>query len=354
MEVSERTVDTLPESELLVAARRGDPAAFEQLVSRHRRELYAHCYRMLGSVQDAEDAVQESLLGAWRGLANFEGRGSVRAWLYQITTNACLRLISRRPRRILSPDYGPPRRNTDDLGDPVTGPIWLEPWPDDEPAGAPGAVDPAARYLRRESVELAFVAALQHLPGTQRAVLILREVLEFPSADVARILDTTLPAVNSALQRARKAVRQRVPETTQQAELDAIGTRGQRELVDAFMRAWERADVAALVDLLAEDARFTMPPLPAWFRGQEDIGRFFTDQMFRAPWRLVPLGANGQPAFAGYRGEAAGDRFRLAGINVLAIRTGRIAWIASFLDPDVHRHFGLPSELRPDDSRAER
>ena len=142
VEVSERTVDTLPESELLVAARRGDPAAFEQLVSRHRRELYAHCYRMLGSVQDAEDALQESLLGAWRGLANFEGRGSVRAWLYQITTNACLRLISRRPRRILSPDYGPPRRNTDDLGDPVTGPIWLEPWPDDEPAGAPGAVDP--------------------------------------------------------------------------------------------------------------------------------------------------------------------------------------------------------------------
>jgi RNA polymerase sigma-70 factor (ECF subfamily) len=274
--------------------------------------------------------------------------------LYQITTNACLRLISRRPRRILSPDYGPPRRNTDDLGDPVTGPIWLEPWPDDEPAGAPGAVDPAARYLRRESVELAFVAALQHLPGTQRAVLLLRDVLEFPSAEVARILDTTLPAVNSALQRARKAVRQRVPEQTQQAELAAIGTKGQRELVDAFMRAWERADVAALVDLLAEDARFTMPPLPAWFHGQEDIGRFFADRMFPTPWRLVPLGANGQPAFAGYQGEAAGDRFRLAGINVLGIRTSRIAWIASFLDPEVHRHFGLPSELPRGDSGAER
>jgi RNA polymerase sigma-70 factor (TIGR02960 family) len=294
------------------------------------------------------------LLGAWRGLGSFEGRGSVRAWLYQITTNACLRLISRRPRRILSPDYGPPRQNTDDLGDPVTGPIWLEPWPDNEPAGAPGALDPAARYLRRESVELAFVAALQHLPGTQRAVLILREVLEFPSAEVARILDTTPPAVNSALQRARKAVLERVPETTQQAELDAIGTRGQRELVDAFMRAWERADVAALVELLAEDARFTMPPLPAWFHGQEDIGRFFTDRMFGTPWRLVPLGANGQPAFAGYQGEATGGRFQLAGINVLAIGTGRIAWIASFLDPDVHRQFGLPSELPPGDSGTER
>lgn len=225
----------LPESELLVAARRGDPAAFEQLVSRHRRELYAHCYRMLGSLQDAEDALQESLLGAWRGLATFEGRSSVRAWLHQITTHACLRLISRRPRRIVSPDYGPPRRNTDDLGDPVTGPIWVESWPDDESADAPGGVDPAAEYLRRESVELAFVAAVQQLPGTQRAVLILRDVLEFPSAEVARILETTPAAVNSALQRARKTVRERVPETMQQAKLDAIGTDGRRELVDAFL-----------------------------------------------------------------------------------------------------------------------
>jgi RNA polymerase sigma factor (sigma-70 family) len=168
-------VDALRQSELLAAARRGDPAAFERLVSRHRRELYAHCYRMLGLVQDAEDALQESLLGAWRGLASFEGRSSLRAWLYRVSTNACLRLISRRPRRMLSPDHGPPRRDTDDLGEPVTGPVWLEPWWDDEPAGEPGGVDPAVRYQRRESVELAFVAALQHLPGTQRAVLILRD-----------------------------------------------------------------------------------------------------------------------------------------------------------------------------------
>jgi RNA polymerase sigma factor (sigma-70 family) len=167
-------MDTPPESELLVAARRGDPAAFERLISMYRRELYAHCYRMLGSVQDAEDCLQESLLAAWRGLASFQGRGSLRAWLYQITTHACLRLISRRPRRILSPDYGPPWQNTADLGNPVTGPIWLEPWQDDEPAGESSDVDPAAQYLRQESVELAFVAALQHLPGTQRAVLILR------------------------------------------------------------------------------------------------------------------------------------------------------------------------------------
>jgi RNA polymerase sigma-70 factor (TIGR02960 family) len=347
-------MDAPRESELLVAARGGDPAAFERLVSRHRRELYAHCYRMLGSVQDAEDCLQESLLSAWRGLASFEGRSSVRAWLYQITTNASLRLISRRPRRILSPDHGPPWRNTGDLGNPVTGPIWLEPWPNDEPAGEASDVDPAAEYLRRESVELAFVAALQHLPGTQRAVLMLRDVLQFSSAEVARILDTTPSAVNSALQRARKAVRQRVPEKTQQAELDAMGTNGSRDLVDAFMRAWERADVAALVDLLTKDARFTMPPLPAWFLGRGEIGRFFADRMFARPWRLVPLRANGQPGFTGYRGDHSGARFRLAGINVLSIRTGRIDWIASFLDPDVHRHFGLPAELPPGDFRTAR
>jgi RNA polymerase sigma-70 factor (TIGR02960 family) len=352
VEVS-RTVEARPDPKLLAAARRGEPAAFERLVFRHRHELYAHCYRMLGSVQDAEDALQESLLGAWRGLAAFEGRSSVRAWLYTITTNACLRLISRTPRRILSPDYGAPRGSSDDLGAPVTGRIWLEPWPEGEPAGEPTEIDPADRYVERESVELAFVAALQHLPGTQRAVLILRDVLEFPSAEVARILDTTPTAVNSALQRARKAVRERMPEKTQRAELDAIGKDGQRELVDAFMTAWERADVAALVELLAVDARFTMPPLPAWFHGRDDIGSFFAERMFARPWRLVELRANGQPAFAGYRGDPS-DRYQLIGVNVLSIRAGRVAWIASFLDPNVLRHFNLPTDMPPGDPAQDR
>jgi RNA polymerase sigma-70 factor (TIGR02960 family) len=342
-------MDALSDLDLLTAARRGEPEPFERLVSRHRRELLAHCYRMLGSSHDAEDAVQESLLGAWRGLATFEGRSSVRTWLYQIATNACLRLISRRPRRILSPDYGPPRDSTDDLGEPGTGLIWLEPWPEGEPAGETDDIDPADRYMQRESVELAFVAALQFLPGTQRAVLILRDVLEFPSAAVAGILDTTPIAVNSALQRARRTVRERVPEKTQQAELDALGNDGQRELVNSFMRAWERADVAALVELLVEDARFTMPPLPAWFRGRQDIGRFFADRMFARRWRLVPVRANGQPAFAGYRGDPEGHRFHLVGINVLSVSAGRVSWIASFLDPDVLRHFGLPTQMPPGD-----
>jgi RNA polymerase sigma-70 factor (TIGR02960 family) len=332
-------------SELLTAARRGDQRAFEELVSEHRRGLYAHCYRMLGSVQDAEDALQESLLSAWRGLATFEGRSSVRIWLYQITTNACLRLISRRPRRIVSHDYGPARRDTADLGDPVEEPIWLEPWLDERSADDPVEADPAARYLQRESIELAFVAALQFLPGTQRAALILRDVLRFSSAEVARMLDTTQTAVNSALQRARRTVRERLPQETQRAELEALGANGQRELVDALMGAWEHADIAALVDLLTEDARFTMPPLPAWFRGRDDVGRFFIDWIFPTPWRLIPLGVNGQPAFLGYRGDPAGDGFRLAGINVLSVRAGRIDWIASFLDPGVHRFLGLSLEL---------
>jgi RNA polymerase sigma-70 factor (ECF subfamily) len=324
------------------AARRGDAAAFERLVAGYRAELLAHCYRMLGSIQDAEDALQESLLGAWKGIAGFEGRSSLRAWLYRVATNACLRLIARRPRRLLSPEHGPPRRDTADLGEPVAGPVWLEPWPDELPAGEPGGADPAASYLRRESVELAFVAALQHLPGTQRAVLILREVLGFSASDVARLLDTTPASVNSALQRARKAVDERTPATAQQVELDTLGAEGQRELVDSFVAAWERADVTAIAELLAEDARFTMPPLPAWFLGREDVVRFFSERVFATPWRLLRIRANGQLAFACYQGDPGGEGFRLGAINVLSLRAGRVAEISGFLDPAVHRRFGLP------------
>jgi RNA polymerase sigma-70 factor (TIGR02960 family) len=339
-------VDAPPEPELLACARQGDAAAFEALIAGYRRELHAHCYRMLGSVLDAEDALQESLLAAWRGLPSFEGRSSLRAWLYRVSTNACLRLIARRPRRLLSADHGPPRRDTGDLGELVAGPVWLEPWPGEEaPASGAGDADPAASYLRRESVELAFIAALQYLPGTQRAVLILREVLEFSAAEVAHILDTTPAAVNSALQRARKAVRQRVPPAAQRAELEALGADGQRELVDAFVSAWERADVAALLELLAQDARFAMPPLPAWFHGREDIGRFCRERMFDTPWRLLPIRANGQLAFACYQGDRRGGPFRLSAINVVTLRDGRIAELTGFIDPAVHRRFGLAEEL---------
>ncbi len=338
--------DALVEPALLAAATRGDAGAFDRLTAGYRRELYAHCYRMLGSVQDAEDALQDSLLAAWRGLPGFEGRSSLRAWLYRVTTNACLRLIARRPRRMLSPDHSPPRHDPRDLGEPVTGPVWLEPWANDEPVAGPDD-DPAARYLRRESVELAFVAALQHLPGIQRAVLIVRDVLGFSAAEAAHMLETTPASVNSALQRARRTVDERVPAISQQAELHGLGADGARDLVDAFVAAWERADVHGLLELLTEDARFTMPPLPAWFDGRADVGRFLAERVFATAWRLVPRTADAQPGFACYSAALGSDDFRLGALNVLSLRDGRIAGISGFLDPDLLRHFRLSQTYRP-------
>lgn len=329
------------ERDLLESARRDDQGAFDRLVAPYHGELHAHCYRMLGAVHDAEDALQDALVGAWRGLSGFEGRSSVRSWLYRIATNACLRLIRERPKRLLAADYHPARETVDELGAPATDEMYVEPYPDgDLPA------DPQARYELRESVELAFVAALQHLPGTQRAVLILREVLAFSAAEVAGLLDTTVVSVNSALQRARKSLDHKVPAESQQATLRALGEQRERELVQEFVAAWERADVAALLDMLTEDARLTMPPLPAWFDGRDDVGRFLAERIFATPWRLVPLRANGQLAFAGYLDDANG--FRLGGLNVLTLRGGRIAEITSFLDPAMFDRFELPKKFAED------
>ncbi|MFG1942672.1 sigma-70 family RNA polymerase sigma factor [Nonomuraea sp. NPDC048826] len=336
------TSDAPPESELLGRARAGDAEAFERLAAAYRRELTAHCYRMLGSPHDAEDALQESLLAAWRSLGGFEGRSSLRTWLYRIATHVCLRMSARRPRRVLSPDHGPPRRDTADLGEPVTGPVWLEALPGELPESG---ADPAERYLRREGVELAFVAALQHLPAFQRAVLILREVLEYPAAEVAGILGSTPAAVNSALQRARKAVAERVPPVSQADELAALGAAGRGELVAAFVTAWERADVDAILALLADDVRFTMPPLPAWFDGRDDVARFLSERVFATAWRLLPVTANGQLAFACY--QERDGRFRLSALDVLMLRDGKIAEMTGFLDPAVLALFGVPEDWSP-------
>ncbi|HVL24654.1 MAG TPA: sigma-70 family RNA polymerase sigma factor [Thermomicrobiales bacterium] len=335
----------------LQAARRGDAGAFEALVAPYRGELLAHCYRMLGSMADAEDALQEALLGAWRGLAGFEGRASVRTWLYRITTNACIRVGERRPRRLLSIDRFPATTDPWQVGEFIDDPGWLEPCPGSLAATSTASANPEARYEARESVELAFVAALQHLPATQRAVLILREVLAFPAAEVADLLDTSVAAVNSALQRARETVRQRLGGRSQHATLRDLGERRQRELVGAFVGAWERADIPAILALLVEDARFTMPPLPAWFDGREAIRHFLEERMFATPWRFVPTSANGQLAFAAYQwrpGEAgepepADATFRLSAINVLTLRGDRIAEICGFLDRGVFPHFGFPA-----------
>src|ERR687897_24458 len=228
---------TATEPELLAAAQRGETAAFEQLVAIYRRPLHAHCYRMLGSLQDAEDALQDTLLAAWRGLSGFEGRSSLRSWLYRVATNACLRLAERRPQRHLSSDRSPVWSDVHNIGDYTEEPLWLEPYPSD--ASDPSGSDPAANYQQRENVELAFVAALQKLPASQRAVLILREVLQFSAAEVAEALDTTVASVNSALQRARRTVDDRIVVGTQGQELQRLGAEGQRELVAAFVAAWE-------------------------------------------------------------------------------------------------------------------
>ena len=256
------TPATALERELLDAARGGDQDAYRRLVEPHRGELHAHCYRMLGSVHDAEDALQDALLRAWRGLPRFEGRSSLRSWLYRIATNA-----SPRPRSSAGPSAccrsttaRPPTPTTVPAA-PLVESMWVEPYPDERLGLEDGRAAPEARYERRESVELAFVAALQHLPPNQRAVLILREVLGFSAQEVAEALETTVAAVNSALQRARKAVDERLPERSQQATLRALGDQRLREVVEGYMDAMARGDVDAVVAMLAEDAVWSMPPL---------------------------------------------------------------------------------------------
>jgi RNA polymerase sigma-70 factor (TIGR02960 family) len=314
-----------------------DETRFDEAVASHRRELLAHCYRMLGSPHDAEDALQEALVGAWKGWAGFEGRSSVRTWLFRIATNACLKHARRRPTRVLSTDLGPGFTQTADLGRPDTEHLFLEPW-----AGAPDDTgDPAAAYARREGVELAYVAALQHLPATQRAVLLLREVLQFSAAEVAELLDTSVAGVNSALQRARAAMEERTHgphgRYSQQAELAALGEDGVRRLVEEFVSAWEASDVDRLAALLADDARFTMPPLPAWFDGREMVVRFLTERLFETPWRLEPRTINGQPGFLCH--QLVDGSWQPGAVNVLSVRDGRVTQIAGFVDPLVVKKF---------------
>src|ERR687895_2137423 len=221
---------------------------------------------MLGSLHDAEDALQETLLRAWRGLPEFGGRSSLRTWLYRIATNACMDVLARRSRRVLPVDFGPASSPSNDDGAPLVESVWVEPYPDDALGLADGYAAPDARYEQREAVELAFVASLQHLPATQRAVLILRDVLGFSASEVAESLDTTVASVNSAMQRARRAVDERLPERSQQATMRSIGDDGVRDIVQRFIDAFERGEVEDILATLTDDATFTMPPYAAWCR----------------------------------------------------------------------------------------
>jgi RNA polymerase sigma-70 factor (ECF subfamily) len=285
------------------------------------------------------------MLGAWRGLPGFEGRSSLRSWLYRISTHAAIKVGRSRPVRQLSLDHGPATDSRAELGDAVMEPIWIEPYPDALLGSGTSGGDPAGRYDVRESVELAFVAALQRLPATQRAVVIIRDVLAFSAADTAELLDTSVASVNSALQRGRQTLDVHGPAQSQQAALSALGDQRREDLVAAFVTAWERADVDAILAMLTEDARLSMPPLPAWFDGPVEIGVFMAERMFATPWRLVPTAANGQLAFGCYQFAPDAGTYRLSAVNLLDLRGGLIAEITAFLDPADHSRFALATEL---------
>ncbi len=317
---------------LIDAARRGDENAFERLVEPHRRELHAHCYRMLGSLHDAEDAFQDAQLRAWRGLRRFDGRSSLRTWLYRIATNTALDVIGKRQKRTLPIDLGPASDPFDGPGEPLVETVWIEPYPDEQLGLEDGYASPDARYEARESVELAFVAAVQHLPANQRAVLIMREVLGFSASEVADALDTSVASVNSALQRARKTVEDKMPAESQQATLRALGDRKVEQIVDRYMTALASADVDAVVGMLAEDAAWSMPPAATWYRGERlpDFLRFGPlSGAWR--WRHVPARVNGQVAVGAYAwDEASGTHLPFA-LDVLPLRGDRNAEVTAFI-----------------------
>jgi RNA polymerase sigma-70 factor (ECF subfamily) len=330
------TASTVEERALVEAAREGDESAFQRLIESYRGELHAHCYRMLGSVHDAEDALQEALLRAWRGIRKFEGRSSLRSWLYRIATNTCLDAIARRPKRVLPVDYGPASDPHDGAGEPIVESVWIEPYPDETLGLEDGYASPDARYEQRESVELAFIAALQHLPARQRAVLILREVLGFSAKEVAEALDTTTASVNSALQRARKAVDERTPEQSQQETLRSLGDDGVRELVENYVDAFDRGDIDGVVAMLTEDASFAMPPLRTWYAGR-DLPDFLQVGPLSGEWRWrpVPVRANGQPALAYYAWDAEREAYVAFALNVLTLRGGRISAVDAFINRSI-------------------
>ena len=342
------------EEELLRVARQGDEAAFVALVKPLRSELHRHCYRMLGSPDDADDAVQEALLRAWKALPRFRGDASIRTWMFKITTNTALDVASARARRELPVDLSAPNQPG---GSAVAEIAWIGPYPTSYLDGS--AQDPGASLASRETIELAYITALQHMPVHQRAVFILREVLAFRASEVAEILETTVPSVNSSLQRARAIVAERAP-ASQATELDLLGEANVRELASKYAAAIEHADIDALLALLTQDASWSMPPEPGWFRGSEDVARFLCEDVFPNRWRHVITSANGQLAVAGYIFDSKSEDFIACALDVLEIRSGKISSVTGFLTPyamgpdylwpkdaprGLFERFGLPDRL---------
>jgi RNA polymerase sigma-70 factor (TIGR02960 family) len=336
----------MPGDDTLRRARTGDGQAFRELTEPYRRELQVHCYRILGSIQDAEDLLQETLLAAWRGLDGFEGRSSLRAWLYRIATNRCLNALRAGGRRPERPAYVPevPLPEPTRRGDPS----WLEPFPDVLLDELPdGALGPEARYETKESVSLAFLVGLQHLPPRQRAVLVLRDVLGFRAAEVAGMLDSSENSVNSALKRARATLATRMPDADRDRAPLPHSSR-ERKIVEDFSRAFESGDVDAILALLTDDVWLTMPPLPLEYQGHAATGHFLATIAMRdgRRYRLIPTYANGQPAFGSYLVDPRTPIAHAHGLLVLTLSGDRICALTRFVDNSLLPHFGLPRTLR--------
>jgi RNA polymerase sigma-70 factor, ECF subfamily len=335
-----------------------DETTFASLVEPHRRELHVHCYRMMGSFEEAEDLVQETLLRAWRSREQFEGGALLRAWLYRIATNACLRALRRSPRRVTVPDIEAPVTVDSDWTDPPATPppapegvTWLGPYPDSllEPA-APPEDQPEEHAVARETIELTYMAAIQHLPPRQRAAVILCHTLGWSAKEAAAALDTSVPAVNSALQRARATLQARLPGPRHDWTWERTPTDEETQLLRRFMAAWERADARALVEMMREDVRWAMPPAPLWFDGRAAVAKLF--EAFPIGWngelRVVEAAANRQPAMATYIRPPGKSVFELAALTVLRVEEGRIVELTNFA-PELLGRFGLPPRIDDDD-----
>ncbi|MEV0591956.1 sigma-70 family RNA polymerase sigma factor [Nonomuraea cavernae] len=340
------------ESALVAAALSGDESAFTGLVERHRREVRVHCYRMLGSFEESEDLAQETFLRAWRGRQTFQGRSSFRTWLYRIATNACLDFLDRNPRRPRPSEAG--QEQGPHPGSSPAEIRWLQPYPDRwlEPV-APEGAEPDAAVVGKETIELAFLAAIQHLPPRQRAVLIIRDVLGWSAKETAAQLDASLDSVKSALQRARSTLKTHLPERRLEWAPSTTPTAREHALLRRFMDAHERTDAAALAKLLSDDVRMTMPPLPYRIAGRDAVEAFAAhafgpgSPLHRARWRSVLTRANRQPAVAGYVRLPGDSGYRAQVLNVLEITDGRITEITIF-EPHLLAAFGLPLVLPSD------
>jgi RNA polymerase sigma-70 factor, ECF subfamily len=322
----------------VAAARAGDESAFAELVDRHRPELQVHCYRLLGSFEEAEDMVQETFLRAWRKLDSFEGRSSFRTWLYRIATNACLDALERQPQRTPAPRASVAADTAD-----VT---WLQPYPDhrlDEIVARDA--EPDAALVAKETIELAFLVAIQHLPPRQRAVLILRDVLGWSAKQIAELLDSSVASANSALGRARSTLRRHLPARRSEWSAGSDPTQQERSLLRRYMEAHERADATALAALLRDDVRLAMPPLPERYAGREAVVAFHAQVYEAYRWRAVLTRANRQPAVALYTRQPGDTEYRAAVIDVLRVQDGLVAQIDSFVLPGLFAAFGLPPTL---------